>query len=138
MRNGEGVHFDLADFKGRAGFKQPNLETRLQDGLDGFAREAVAINGQAQLHGDRNETLNVVAVLVRDENARERFGRTIDRGEALADLAATEPGVDEEARLSGFEIRAIAGGTAAENREGNCHAPTLEVWRKCGNDFLGE
>lgn len=43
-------------------------------------------------------------------------GGTANGGEALASPAGAETGVDEDAGFAGFEMRAIAGGTASQNR----------------------
>lgn len=55
----------------------------------------------------------MVAVLVRDEDAREVFRGAADGGEALANLAGAESGVDKDAGFIGLHVGAIAGGTAA-------------------------
>src|SRR5215213_2059448 len=69
-------------------------------------------------------------MFVREQDAVEAFGRATDRGQAFADLAAGKSGVDEEAGFAGFQIGAISAGTAAKNRELNCH------WRtSVGNRF---
>ena len=56
-------------------------------------------------------------MFVRDQDGGEIFRHPADGGEALADLARAEPGVHEDAGFIGFEVGAIAAGTAAENGE---------------------
>ncbi len=116
MRDGKCFHVDVAHVKSAAGDEQTKIQLRVGDARDLVLGGAVAIDRDAGFLGDDGEAGDVVAVFVRDEDAGERFGSAIDRGETLADLPAAEPGVDEEARFSGFEIRAITGRTAAENR----------------------
>jgi hypothetical protein len=70
---------------------------------------------------------------VRDENGRQVFRRAPDAGEAQANLARTEPGIHQHARLVGFDVGSVAGGTAAENREFDCHARTVRVRAFRGN-----
>ena len=77
----------------------------------------------------------MVAVFVGDENGGEIFRRAPDAGEALADLARAEPGVHEHARLGGFDIGAIAGGTTAENGELDGHTRTLTACQFGGKFF---
>ena len=117
VRDGEGVHQQVADFKARAGFEQPAIEFCFELEFKRLLRGAVAINRDVQFGGDADEALNVVAVFVRDEDGGEFFRHPADFLEAFADLARAEPGVHEHAGLAGFEVGAIAAGTAAENGE---------------------
>ena len=55
--------------------------------------------------------------------------------EAFADLARAEPGIHEHAGLIGFEVGAVAAGTAAENGEFNSHAWTLVAREDAGQIF---
>jgi hypothetical protein len=77
----------------------------------------------------------VVAVFVGDENGRQVFQYASNAGEAQANLARTEPGIHQHARLAGFQVGAIAGGTAAENGQVYSHSRTVEMELKCGNHF---
>jgi len=113
MRNGKGVDADFTQFKGRTGHKHAAIELRLELAFDGFAGIAIAIDRDVQLGSDRAETLDVVRMLVGDEDASEVFRGAANRGEALADLAATEARVNEQTRFAGFQIGTIATGTAA-------------------------
>jgi hypothetical protein len=63
----------------------------------------------------------MIGMFVREQDAVQVFGRAADRSEAFADLTAGKSSVDQEAGFSGFEIGAIAAGTAAKNRKLNCH-----------------
>ena len=63
----------------------------------------------------------MIGMFVREENAVKILGRATDRSEAFADLAAGKAGVDQQPGFAGFKIGAIAAGTAAKNRELNCH-----------------
>src|SRR4051812_25635229 len=61
-------------------------------------------------------------MFVCDEDAVQPFWRARNAGEFLPDLSSAESGVDEEPDFAGFEIGAVAAGTAAENRELDRHA----------------
>ena len=74
-------------------------------------------------------------MFVRDQDGGEIFRHTADGGEPLADLARAEPGVHEDAGFSGFDIGAIATGTAAENGEFDGHAWTLVARKQRGKLF---
>ena len=56
-------------------------------------------------------------------------------GKALADLARAEPGVHEDAGFVGFDVGAIAAGTAAEDGEFDGHDKTLMTGREPGKFF---
>ena len=53
--------------------------------------------------------------------------RAADGSQALPDLPEAEAGVDQEARLRGFEVGAIAGGTAAEDGQLNGHRSNVSA-----------
>src|SRR5262249_28993760 len=84
-------------------------------------RGAIAIDRQLQFLRERQQPANMVAVLVRDKNASEIFGRAADGCEAVADLPRAEPGIDEDAGFIGLDISAISRGTAAKNCKTNRH-----------------
>ena len=121
VRHAEGVHGKIADLEGSAGGEEAEIQAGRALGLDGLLREAVAKNRNRLPRAESGEARDVVAVLVRDEDAGEGFGRAIDRREALANLAAAEPGIDENAGVVGFEVGAVARGTTAEDREMDWH-----------------
>lgn len=127
---------DIADFKALAGFEDAAmLEFDVERELRGIAREAIAINGDLEFGTKRGEAVDVVGVLMGDENAGEPFRRAADGGEPLAKLAETEPGIDEDAGIVGFQVSAIAAGTAAENGQTNSHRATLDSARGGSNVF---
>lgn len=63
----------------------------------------------------------MVAVFVGEDNAGDLFEVAADEGEALGDLAAAEPGIDEQFRRVGFNQGAIARATAPQNRDTHPH-----------------
>ena len=69
-------------FASQSGFKRPE---------GGILSVAVAVNGNMKFVGDAQQTRNVVAVFVRDQNGREIFRRTSDGGQALPDLTRGKP-----------------------------------------------
>lgn len=122
VRNGKRFDENVADFKTRPGGENAAVQFRFELILGGVVRRAVAVNGNAEFFAKRGQTLDVVAVFVRDEDAGEIFRRAANGGEALADLAETETRIHENARLGGFHVGAIAVGTAAQNRQVNSHS----------------
>ena len=59
-----------------------------------------------------DETLHMVGVFVGDENGSELFRSAPDSGQAFANLSKAEAGINEQARVIGLKIGAIAGRTA--------------------------
>ena len=120
VRDGKCFHRDFAEIEGCAGVEEAEIEAGVFElEFDRFLGEAIAVNGDGQFVAERAEAVGVVGMFVREENAAETFGRATDLGEAFADLFRAETGIDQETRAAGFEIGAIAVGTAAENRELN-------------------
>lgn len=141
VRNGKRFDAHIADFKSRAVFKQSPVNFLFQvfraveavergffrpfgfERPDGAVlRAAIAIDRDVKFVGDAEQSADVVGVFVRDENGGQVFRRAPDAGEALADLARRKPGVHEHAGFGGFEVGAIAAGTAAEDGEFDGHA----------------
>ena len=135
MRHAERVHAHIAHLEARAGAENAAVEFGFQLALDSFLREAVAINGDVQSRGEHGETLDVIRMFVRDEDAAQAFRRASDGEEAVADLPSAQAGVDEQARLAGFQKGAIAAGTAAEKGEMGGHERTLGRAGGAGNVF---
>ncbi len=133
--NGKGVHDQVTDFEAGAGFKQVAVEFGLQLKFKRLLRSAVAINRNVQFLRNTGEPVNVVAVLVSDEDGGEVFRRASDTGEALPDLARTEPGVHQNAGFISLQIGAVTGRTAAENGEFDGHRWTL-IARERGGKFF--
>ena len=121
VRHAEGVHGQVADLEGGAGGEEAEVQARGGLGLDDFLGEAVAVDGNLVLGAEDGEALDVVAVLVGDEDAGEGFRGAVEGEEALANLASAEAGINEDAGVVGFEIGAVAGGTAAEDGELDGH-----------------
>jgi hypothetical protein len=135
VRDGKGVHQQVVDFKARAGVEEMAVKFGLQLKFKCFLRGAVAINRDVQFGGDSDQSLDVVGVFVRNENGGEIFRHTTDGGEPLADLARAEPGVHKDAGFIGFDVGAIAGGTAAEDGEFDNHEWTLAAGKLTGKFF---
>ena len=141
MRDGKRFDEDIVQLKTVAGLEQPPIEApfgiaaveAVEGGSfvlapfgferpeSGFLRGAIAIDREFQFFRQREQAANVVAVLVGDEDAGEIFGGASDGGEAVADLTCAESRVHEDAGFVGFDVGAVAGGTAAENGEANSH-----------------
>ena len=125
MGNAEGVHDNVSNLERCSSGKDAEIKSGLKLALDSFLGEAIAVKRHAQLRAERAETLDMVAMLVSDQDAREGFRSAAECGKALADLAAAKASIDQNASLVGFQIGTIATGTAAENRKLHCHGATL-------------
>jgi len=135
MRDGEGVHLHVGDFKARAGVKEPAVEAGFEDAFKFIFGGAVAVNGDVEFLCDAGESLNMVGVFVGDENSGEILRRAPDAGKALPNLARAEAGIHKYPRLSGFDVGAIPAGTAAEDGKFNGHKRTLKSRAETGNFF---
>jgi hypothetical protein len=89
--------------------------------FDRFAREAIAIDWNLQLRTKTGQALDVIGMFVRKQDAIEILRRAADGSETFANLASGKSRVDKETGFAGFQIGAIAAGTAAKNRKLNCH-----------------
>lgn len=136
VRQRERLDREVADFKARAGGEQPEFGAHAGDTFDFVLGGAIAVNGQVQFVRESFQAGDVITVLMGDENGREIFRRAADAGQALADLSHAESRVHQHARLAGFNITAVAGGAAAEDREFDCHPETLGPGAQGGNAFL--
>lgn len=125
VRNGEGFDPEVADFETGAGGEGAAIEAGIQLELGGFARGAVAVDGNAEFFSDHGEALDVIVMFVGDEDAIEILGCAADGSQSLADLAEAESGIDQQAGLIGFEVGAIACGTAAKNSQVHGHVTTV-------------
>lgn len=135
VRNGKGLHSDIANFKTRAVPEQPEFRRGASDTLHFLLGRAVAIDRDAQFISERGQARDVVAVFVRDQDGCEIFRCAPDAGEPLANLAPAKPGIHQHARLVRLDVGAIAGRTAAQNGKVNWHYPTLRSGPKYGNVF---
>ena len=136
VRDGKSVDGHVANGEGIAGDEKMGVDLNLQLGFDGFAGQAIAINGHLQFCGQAGQAGDVVGMLVGDENAVNAFRGAGDGGEALANLASAETGVNQKAGFRRFQIGAIASRTAAQNCQLNRHGQTLEGAAAAGNLFL--
>jgi hypothetical protein len=136
MRNAEGINDEVINLETGAGGEDAAIKFGLELKFEGFAGGTVAINGDVELGGEADEAVDVIRMFVGDEDAGQSFGGAADTGQPLTGLPGAETGVNKNAGLTGFQVRAVAGGTAAENRELYCHGWTVigRDWR--GNYFL--
>jgi len=123
VRDVEGLDDDVADFKTLACFEEAAVEACAEGAFRFLLGGAVAVDGDAEFAGDADESLDMVAVLVGDEDGIEVFGRAAEGGQSLADLSGAEAGVDEDSGFRRFHVGAIARGTASQNRQLNSHGP---------------
>lgn len=123
--HGERVHGDIADLEARTGAEHTTFKSHLKLELDGLLGEPVAVDRDIQFCPEAGKSLDVIGMFVGDQDAGQTFRRAADAGEALANLAATESGVDEDAGIRCFQVGTVTAGTAAENRQVNSHDATL-------------
>lgn len=121
VRNGKCLHGNVPDIERAARGEEPEIEMEIELIPNGISRGAIAVDRELKFLGEDGEAANMIAVFVRDEDAVEGFGRASDGLEAFSDLTRTEPGVDEQPGLAGFKIRAIPGGTAAQDGQMHRH-----------------
>jgi hypothetical protein len=94
MRDHECLDANIANFKTAARRKKPAVHAELQLMLDGVPGCAIAINRKPQFFAKSRQTLDMIRVFVRDENATEVFGCASDRCQSLSDLPGAEPRID--------------------------------------------
>lgn len=119
--DGKSLNQHVADVETRAGAEKPEIEGGAELEANGVGRGPVAIHRDVAFPGENRQALDMIAVFVSDEDAGEIFGSAPDRGEPLANLACAESRVDQEPGLGSLDVRAVAGRTAAENRELHSH-----------------
>ena len=81
MRDGKAVDLDVADGERGPGLKTIQLGCVLAPG-NGRSREAGDINRCVQVPGERNQSADVIGVLVGDQNRVHGLARLVDSGEA--------------------------------------------------------
>jgi hypothetical protein len=139
VRDGKGLDQEIPHFEGGAGLEHAAREGHALRGLNRFTRMPVAEQRDTQFTRDLRQTPNVVAVLVRHQDAVEGLRGATQQGQSLANLPATEPGVDQQPRLLGFQKRTVSVRPTAQDRKTNTHNPSLKTGTPPGNPlvFLG-
>jgi hypothetical protein len=84
---------------------------------DGWSRQTREVNGNAQLACKRNQTANVIGMLVSDDDRIDPLGLFACLSQAFKCFFAAETCVDEDASALGAQKCAIAGTTACENAQ---------------------
>lgn len=135
MWNGKSLDTDIADIEAAARDEEPEIQVCALGAFDFLHSGAVAVNRNAGFLGDGCQSGNVITVLVCDEDGGEIFRDAPDPGEPLPDLATTEAHVHEQARFVRFDVRSVAIGAAAQDREFYCHRQTLKVTARSSNAF---
>ena len=134
--NGKSIDANVTYLKRRAGAENAAVE---EFGMELIFHRLlgvpVAVNWNLEFCAQRCQALHMIAVFVCYEDAVETFWRAANSKEAIADLPPTEAGIDEQTGFFSFQISAIARRTTAQNREFDCHAPTLVPGNYQGNPF---
>ena len=121
MRHGECFDGDVPDLEARAGGEKTRIQPPGLLILNRLLGGPIAIDGNAQLFAQSGQTLNMIGMLVRDQNAGQILRRPSNGGEAMTDLAQAEARINQDAGFFGFNVSAIAARTAAEDRHANRH-----------------
>lgn len=108
VRNCKCLHGDVANVKTATGNEQSKIRLHPEDALNFFHCGAVAIDRDPQFVGEPAKPHDVIRVLMSDENCGEILRCASDAGEALANLAAAESGVNQDTRFVGFDVRAVS------------------------------
>ena len=137
VRDGEGSDRAIADIKGIPGLKQTEAERARQFFRDGFFCVAVAIDRNLEPGSEGCQTLDVIRMLVRDQDAMQSLRRAADRGEPGPDLAATESGIHQQTGFVGLKEGAVSTGTAAEDRDSRRHGSNRRLRSRSGQMFPG-
>jgi len=121
VRDAESIDHHVTGVEGGACGEKMKRRRRFELQVDGFARQAIAIDGHIDFARKGRKALSVIRMLVRDKNSGQILDGSADRKESSADLASTEAGVDQQTGLIGFNISAVATGTAAQDRDVHSH-----------------
>ncbi len=108
MGNRKSVNEEIGDFKTCTCFEEAAVELCIQVAFHFLFCAAIAIDRDVQLFCDADEAVDMVAMLVGDHDGGEAFGDAADSLKPLAYLARAEPGVNQDARLGGLDVGAIA------------------------------
>ena len=138
MGDGKGVHAHIADVERSAGVEDVPIEFEAGLTFDRLFRRAIAVNGDLQFLAQADQAAGVVLVFMCDEDGLEAFRRPPDAGQALSDLAAAKPDVDEHASIFDFEIRAVAARAAAQDRQLDWHARDGTELDRRGQSISGQ
>jgi hypothetical protein len=121
MGDVERFNGDIAHLKTVPGAKEAAVKLNAQLIFEALLSRSVAINRDMELGAELNQSLDMVRMFVRYQDASQIFRRAADGGQALADLAQAEARINEDAGFIGFQISAITGRTAAKNGQANRH-----------------
>jgi len=134
--NGKSIDANVTYLKRRAGAENAAVaEFGMELIFHRLLGVPVAVNRNLEFCAQRCQALHMIAVFVCYEDAVETFWCAANSKEAIADLPPTEAGIDEQTGFFGFQISAIARRTTAQNREFDCHAPTLVPGNYQGKSF---
>ncbi len=132
--DGEAVDVDIADGEARASLE--TLQARRGvlpiDERRGLVRH---VDGGGGFFRETDETGDVIAMLVGDEDGVEATGLLTDGGEPPGEFLEAEAGVDEDAGPVGRDECAIAGAAAREHAEFDDDGLP---WNSCSRKERGE
>jgi len=124
VRNCKAVDFDIAHRKRSAGLEAIQARRELAPG-DRGRREASNEDRHRELARERNQTADVIGMLMCDQDRVQHFRIFVDAGEAGQDVALAETGVNQNARFFGADEGGVSRAAAGENANFNYDAPPL-------------
>src|SRR5581483_1281757 len=122
VRNRETVHFDISDCKARARLKHLD-DGRCLAPIDGGRRQPADINRDWPLAVQNapshqgGKAGDMVAMLVRDDNAVQVLRPRTGAVQASLELAKAQPGVDQNTRFFGSHESGVSRASARQHAE---------------------
>src|SRR3989442_5154096 len=140
MRHWKSFDSNISNFKQGDRAEKPAIKSRFGLILNSLLSWPIAINRDMKFLGQRDQSLHMIGMFVGHEDSGQVLRHAANDGQPLANLASAQPRIDQQPGLVGFDVGAIAGGTAAENSQANSHRLTLmtqadggNAFRKCGS-----
>ena len=126
VRHCEAVDIDVADLKSGSSLEAVELRRVLAPGDRGRS-EASHENWNVELPGERDETADMIGMLVCDQNCVDFFRLLVDGGQSGKYIPLAQTCVDEDARAAGANESRIARAAAGEHTNLNDNAPPLLI-----------
>lgn len=122
MGDGEGVDLKVAETETGAGLEDLPFGGVVEPGLDGAGGSGVGEDGEFGVLFEGVDAGGVVPVFVGEKNGVDGVEGGAGVVEELAEFAAGEAGIDENARAGGLQHGGIARAATAQDAETNRHA----------------
>jgi hypothetical protein len=126
MWDGESFDDNIAQFELCSGAEEAAVKARCELALQSVSGVAIAIDRDVELLRQQGEALDMIGMFVSDYDTGEIFRCPADACQAFANLAPTQPRIDQNSGFLCFHIRAISCRTASENRQSHRHGQPYE------------